>query len=159
MEEASALADKVGILAHSMLGKLHFSAAHATPRDLQFATNLQAFGTTESLLAKHPHYEIHFSCRTHDENLNALKLMAHIPGARKADDVATRFEVPLSNDGSDGLTLTDLFDILATHGGDFQEYTIERASLESVFLKVIREHNIKEEGSGNECRHKRWRFC
>lgn len=74
-----------------------------------------------------------------------------------ADDVATRFEVPI---GADGFSLGRLFNTLSSHG-DFTEYTVEKASLESVFLKVIRENNIREEDS--ERRHagrrKAWWRC
>lgn len=66
--------------------------------------------------------------------------MARISGSRMSDDVATRFEAPLNDERN----LADLFKILAEFG-DFTEYTIERVSLESVFLKVIREHDIREE--------------
>ncbi len=57
-----------------------------------------------------------------------------------ADDVATRFEVPIGDDFS----LSQLFHTLCS-SGDFSEYTVEKATLESVFLKVIRENNIAEE--------------
>ncbi|KAJ7083365.1 hypothetical protein B0H15DRAFT_785012 [Mycena belliarum] len=120
MEEASALATKVGILAVRML----------------------AIGTTESLSARYATYEVHFACRTHDDVVRAQKLMAKIPGARMADDVATRFEVPL--DESNGQSLANLFHTLSDHG-DFAEYTVEKATLESVFLKVIRDNNVQEE--------------
>jgi ATP-binding cassette subfamily A (ABC1) protein 3 len=70
--------------------------------------------------------------------------MAHIPGSRMADDVATRFEVPIDSEG--GLSLAALFHVLSTQGSQaFSEYTVEKASLESVFLKVIRENNVLEE--------------
>jgi ATP-binding cassette subfamily A (ABC1) protein 3 len=72
----------------------------------------------------------------------AQVLMSRIPGSRLADDVATRFEVPV-HEGS-GLTLAELFHILSSQG-DFQEYSVEKATLESVFLKVIRENNVMEE--------------
>ena len=106
-------------------------------------------GTTEELAERYATYEVHFSCRTRDEVLQAQELMARIPGAKMADDVATRFEVPIG----DGLTLSDLFAQLSTHAGS-TEYAVERATLESVFLKVIRENNVQEED-----RHKRslWR--
>jgi ATP-binding cassette subfamily A (ABC1) protein 3 len=71
-----------------------------------------------------------------------------------ADDVATRFEVPIENEN--GLSLAQLFHLLSTHG-DFSEYTVERATLESVFLKVIRENSILEEDSPPS-RRGRWRF-
>ena len=67
-----------------------------------------------------------------------------------AEDVATRFEVPMACNGGSGLTLPELFNILEVYGRDFTEYTVERASLESVFMKVIRENNIKEEGHNDD---------
>jgi ATP-binding cassette subfamily A (ABC1) protein 3 len=68
--------------------------------------------------------------------------MAHIPGSRMADDVATRFEVPISSQGD--FSLAKLFKVLSSHG-NFMEYTVERASLETVFLKVIQENKVGEE--------------
>jgi len=130
MEEASALASSVGILAKRML----------------------AVGTTESLSARYATYEVHFTCRTREEIVKARTLMALIPGSRMADDVATRFEVPITS--AEGSSLAKLFTTLSDHG-DFTEYTVERASLESVFLKVIRENNIREED--NERNHRRRR--
>lgn len=56
-----------------------------------------------------------------------------------ADDVATRFEVPIGDDFS----LSRLFHVLSD-SGDFAEYTVEKATLESIFLKVIRENDILE---------------
>jgi len=120
MEEASALANSVGILAKRML----------------------AVGTTESLSARHAVYEVHFTCRTREEIVKARALMALIPGSRMADDVATRFEVPIESES--GLSLAQLFNTLSSND-DFTEYTVEKATLESVFLKVIRENNVREE--------------
>lgn len=77
--------------------------------------------------------------------------MTHVAGARKADDVATRYEVPVNEEGQ---TLADLFRILSEHGDAFSDYTVERVSLESIFLKVIREHNIKEEDFAARTRKK-----
>jgi len=34
---------------------------------------------------------------------------------------------------------------LSSKHGDFTEYIVEKATLESVFIKVIRENNVKEE--------------
>ncbi|KAF8808210.1 P-loop containing nucleoside triphosphate hydrolase protein [Phlegmacium glaucopus] len=126
MEEASALANSVGILAKQML----------------------AVGSTESLSARYAAYEVHFTCRTREEVVKARALMALIPGSRMADDVATRFEVPIESEN--GLSLAQLFNALSSHD-DFTEYTVEKATLESVFLKVIRENNVREED--NDRRH------
>jgi len=64
--------------------------------------------------------------------------MAGIPGSKKAEDVATRYEVPISSD----INLPSLFRSLRL-GGESLEYAVERASLESIFLKVIRQHEIE----------------
>lgn len=99
-------------------------------------------------------YEVHFTCRTREEVVKARSLMSLIPGSRMADDVATRFEVPITSDG--GYSLAELFNTLSTHG-DFTEYTVEKPSLESAFLKVIREKNIREEDSERaRSRYRTW---
>ena len=50
-------------------------------------------GTTAELASRYPFYEVHLSCRTREELLRAQQLMARVPGARQADDIATRWEV------------------------------------------------------------------
>ena len=115
-----------------------------------------AIGSTESLSARYAMYEVHFSCRTREELVKIQNLMAEIPGSRMVDDVATRFEVPIESNlpSSTGtLSLARLFEILTANGGDDLgiEFTVERATLESVFLKVIRENNVREEDE-----HRRW---
>ncbi|KAJ7706884.1 hypothetical protein B0H17DRAFT_972841 [Mycena rosella] len=116
MEEAAALATKVGIL----------------------AVRLLAVGTAEGLSSRYSTYEVHFTCRTDEDTARAERLMAVIPGARMVEDLATRFEVPTAN-----VPLADLFRTLATQG-DFPEYTVAKATLESMFLKVIRDSNAEE---------------
>jgi ATP-binding cassette, subfamily A (ABC1), member 3 len=100
-------------------------------------------------------YEVHFSCRNREDVLRAQQLMACIPGSRMADDVATRFEVPIEDGSGTGMSLGELFHILSSQG-DFSEYTVEKATLESLFLKVIRENNVLEEDSPTKGR--RWVF-
>lgn len=84
--------------------------------------------------------------------------MARIPGSRQADDIATRWEVPLqeSGEGRQTLTLAGLFGILSEQD-DFEEFSVDTVSLESIFLKIVRENNVREEG---EEVHKRpwWKF-
>ncbi|KAF8435684.1 hypothetical protein L210DRAFT_3452656 [Boletus edulis BED1] len=143
MEEASALANKVGIISKKML----------------------AIGTTEELAARYAMYQVHFSCRTREDAVRAQVLMSRIPGARLADDVATRFEVPIHEGGVDtgdgngrvdgGMSLARLFHVLASQG-DFQEYTVEKATLENVFLDVIRQNNVLEEDSVSRRRCRLW---
>ncbi|KAF9022600.1 P-loop containing nucleoside triphosphate hydrolase protein [Hymenopellis radicata] len=114
MEEASVLANKVGILSKCML----------------------AVGTVDSLSSRYATYEVHFTCRTPEESLRVQVLMSQIPGSRRVDDVATRFEVPIHA----RFSLAQLFHILSS-SGDFSQFTVEKASLESTFLKVIREND------------------
>ncbi|KAJ7436225.1 P-loop containing nucleoside triphosphate hydrolase protein, partial [Mycena latifolia] len=129
MEEAAALATKVGIL----------------------AVRLLAVGTTEGLSSRYATYEVHFTCRTDEDIARAERLMAVIPGARMVEDLATRFEVPIAN-----VPLADLFHTLAAQG-DFPEYTVEKATLESMLLKVIRENNVQD--ADNRVRTtRRWPF-
>jgi len=114
-----------------------------------------AVGTTESLSARYASYEVHFICRNREEVVKARALMTLIPGSKMADDVATRFEVPIA----DEFSLSKLFNTLASQG-DFTEYTVERASLESVFLKVIRENNVREEDAERSpSRRRAWWRC
>lgn len=89
------------------------------------------------------------------------------------NDVATRFEVPVVQDSDlpskeadvdpcGVVSLASLYAILSSNDHGSMEYTVEKASLESVFLKVIREHNIKEqEMSTRTVTSTRWweRFC
>ncbi|KAG8774772.1 hypothetical protein FRC12_001832 [Ceratobasidium sp. 428] len=123
MEEASALASKVGILSQRML----------------------AVGTPHSLISHFPTYEVHFTARTPFEASRASALMSRFPSSRKADDVATRYEVPIGQ-----TSLAALFNTLSGNKGEQHditednsdlEYTVERLGLESVFLKVIQEHD------------------
>lgn len=100
-------------------------------------------GTPDALSSRFPIYEVHVSCRTPAEVRRANEIMARIPGARRADDVATRFEVPIG--AEDGMSLARLFELLSAHGGERFEYAVERTGLESVFLKVIRANNFAEE--------------
>lgn len=115
-------------------------------------------------------YEVHFSCRTAEDVVKARTIMANIPGATMADDVATRFEVPVSlidptsDDGSiathdgRGCSLAKLFGVLSSNDDGSSEYTVEKASLESVFLKVIRENNVKEEDKDRTLKKTWWKF-
>ncbi|KAF4573510.1 hypothetical protein EYR36_008028 [Pleurotus pulmonarius] len=111
----------------------------STPTDL---LGSKAVDTTSALSARYALYEVHFSCHSREDVLKAQQVMAHIPGSRPAKDVATRFEVPIAKEN--GLSLPDLFHTLSSHS-DFSEYTVEKATLESVFLKVIRANNVAED--------------
>jgi len=140
MEEASALASKVGIL----------------------STKLLAIGTLDDLASRYANYQVQFACRTRDDVLRVQDAMSRIPGATLTDDATTRFEVQIhrehvgANSASamkssmsempedgPGLTLARLFRLLAESG--VQEYTVEKASLESVFLRVVKEGDAIQE--------------
>ena len=84
--------------------------------------------------------------------------MSTIPGAKMAEDVATRFEVPVNAEGSEhNMTLLELFHALSSRG-DFTEYTVERSTLETAFLKVIRDNQVAEEDAEGERKRKRSGF-
>lgn len=81
--------------------------------------------------------------------------MSMIPGAKMAEDVATRFEVPVNAEGSEhSMTLLELFRALSARG-EFSEYTVERSTLETTFLKVIRENQVAEEDAEGGRRQRR----
>lgn len=113
----------------------------------------KAIGRTDVLANRYATYEVHFSCPTREDVIKAQDIMARIPGSRMADDVATRFEIPLQ----EGITLPQIFHLLSESKDVFSEYTVEKSGLESVFLKVIRGNNVLEEE--NEHRGgRRWKF-
>ncbi|TFK42171.1 hypothetical protein BDQ12DRAFT_677739 [Crucibulum laeve] len=134
MEEASALATKVGIMSKKML----------------------AVGSVEELEARYATYEVHFSCHNREDSNKVQVAMLSIPGSRMVDGVATRFEVPIGTQ-SGSLTLSELFRILAVQK-DFPEFTVAKSTLETAFIRVINEGGVDEEdtlGSKNS----RWRLC
>ena len=105
-------------------------------------------------MSRYARYHVHFPGRSHEEISRAQEIMARVPGARIADDIATRFEVPM---GKGGMTLAGLFGILAEAGAN--EYAVEEANLESVFMQVIRENDAKGvNGRGSSEKRSWWRF-
>ncbi|KAF8167282.1 hypothetical protein B0H34DRAFT_792024 [Crassisporium funariophilum] len=118
MEEASYLATKVGIMSRRLL----------------------AVGTPEELESRNASYEVHFSCRSRQDFVQIQSAMADIPGARMVDDVATRFEVPIGiTDDIGGIeSIAELFEILSKLY-DFPEFTVEKSTLETAFIKIINE--------------------
>jgi len=71
--------------------------------------------------------------------------MSTIPGAKMVEDVTTRFEVPVNAEDSEhSVTLLELFRALSSRG-EFAEYTVERSTLETAFLKIIGENRVAEE--------------
>ncbi|QRV72980.1 ABC transporter [Ceratobasidium sp. AG-Ba] len=117
MEEVTALADRVGIISQRLL----------------------AIGSIEELVGRYPLYEIHFSSSTPGEEARMRELMRDFPANwRQADDLTARYEVQLQP----GQSLADIFEILHEHLGTagIEACTVERISLESVFLKITRQH-------------------
>ncbi|KAH9937769.1 P-loop containing nucleoside triphosphate hydrolase protein [Epithele typhae] len=121
MEEASTLASDVGIISQRLL----------------------AVDSTDALMARYARYLVHFPGRTREDVVRAQEVMARIPGARLCDDVATRFEVPVGNADEGVPSLAVLFGLLADAG--VGEYAVEEASLESVFMQVIRDNDRPNE--------------
>ena len=68
--------------------------------------------------------------------------MSAIPGAKIAEDVATRFEVPVNPEHS--MTLLELSRALSSRV-EFTVCTVERSTLETAFLKAIRENQVAED--------------
>ncbi|KAG8705173.1 hypothetical protein FRC09_003116 [Ceratobasidium sp. 395] len=95
------------------------------------------------------------NARTPQEAARAAALMSRFPGSRRAEDVATRYEVPIGQ-----TSLADLFKMLSNHesgeeGGIEEglqlEYSVEKMGLESVFLKVIQDAGVVEEVGKKRC--------
>ncbi|KAG9103880.1 hypothetical protein FRC06_007277 [Ceratobasidium sp. 370] len=117
MEEVTALADRVGIISQRLL----------------------AIGSIEELISRYPLYEVHFSSSTPGEEARMRELMRDFPSNwRQSDDLTARYEVQLEP----GQSLADIFEILQEHLGTagIEACTVERISLESVFLKITQEH-------------------
>ncbi|QRV83170.1 ABC transporter [Ceratobasidium sp. AG-Ba] len=141
MEEAAALSSRIGIFAKRML----------------------AIGTLDALASRFSTYEVHFAARTPQETIRARILMSRLPGARQAEDLATRYEVPIGQ-----TSLAELFKTLSNQqvgddesdDGTRLEYTVERIGLESVFLKVIQERDDDVKSSSTSISRPRysWRF-
>ena len=84
--------------------------------------------------------------------------MSTIPGAKMAEDVATRFEVPMNAEDSErSVTLLELFRALSLRG-EFTEYTVERSTLETAFLKIIGDNRVAEEDAEGGRKRKRSGF-
>jgi ATP-binding cassette, subfamily A (ABC1), member 3 len=158
MEEATALSNKVGILSKRMLGTYTSCCCDAV------LTVVPAIGTPDALISRYAAYEVHFSSptRTRDDLIMAQRIMSNVPGAKAAEDVTARFEVPVTQFGranqqhADALSIGELFRVLANQvgkqDGDSDEagsrstmqFTVQKGRLESVFGKVIRENMASE---------------
>ncbi|CAE6510666.1 unnamed protein product [Rhizoctonia solani] len=117
MEEVTALADRIGIISQRLL----------------------AIGTIEDLVSRYPLYEVHFSSSTPGEEARMREVMRDFPpNWRASDDLTARYEVQLEA----GQSLADIFEILHEHLGPagVEACTVERISLESVFLRITQQH-------------------
>lgn len=98
-------------------------------------------GTPEELEAGTASYEVHFAGHNRQDLVKVQAVMARIPGARMADDVATRFEIPIGNaedSSSDTQSVASIFEILSNEK-NFPEFTIGKSSLETAFIRIINE--------------------
>ncbi|CAE6433002.1 unnamed protein product [Rhizoctonia solani] len=117
MEEVTALADRIGIISQRLL----------------------AIGTIEDLVSRYPLYEVHFSSSSPGEEARMREVMRDFPpNWRASDDLTARYEVQLDA----GQSLADIFEILHDHLGPagVEACTVERISLESVFLRITQQH-------------------
>ncbi|CAE6371657.1 unnamed protein product, partial [Rhizoctonia solani] len=117
MEEVTALADRIGIISQRLL----------------------AIGSIEDLVSRYPLYEVHFSSSSPGEEARMREVMRDFPpNWRASDDLTARYEVQLEG----GQTLADIFEILHEHLGPagVEACTVERISLESVFLRITQQH-------------------
>lgn len=93
--------------------------------------------------------------------------MARLPGARMADDVATRFEVPVGlaesntvivGDDEKGviesrreaLSVASILEVLAQEEESFPEFTVGKSSLETAFIKIINDNRAADVRAGLE---------
>ena len=121
-------------------------------------------GTPEELESRNASYEVHFACTSPAEMARVKAVMAKMPGARMVDDVATRFEVPVSVSPTSAhtisstfsstssfsdeeievqgvprskmMTVASIFEVLSREDG-FPEFTVGKSSLETAFIRVI----------------------
>lgn len=133
MEEADALASRVGIIAKKMLAVGDLS-------DIR-----RRYGDA---------YELAIICR-HDDDLESVQasctqiidfIHKSFPGAMMEGGRVyhghLKFKIPCSG------SVAHVFDVMEDNKTqlNIEHYGIQRASLESAFLKLIRQHNIMEEG-------------
>ncbi|KAF8760089.1 P-loop containing nucleoside triphosphate hydrolase protein [Rhizoctonia solani] len=118
MEEVTALADRIGIISQRLLG---------------------AYWNHRRSRQPIPLYEVHFSSSTPGEEARMREVMRDFPSNwRASDDLTARYEVELEP----GQSLADIFEILHENLGSagVEACTVERISLESVFLRITQQH-------------------
>ncbi|KAG8965928.1 hypothetical protein FRC03_012764 [Tulasnella sp. 419] len=120
MEEADALADRVGVLDKRLL----------------------ATGTTSELLARFHVYELQFSCHSTDEVVQVRYLMAErMPQWQMIDLMALKYEY--EHNGSEAHNpYADLLDeVTACLKEQFQDYipsfALRKISLENAFFRIV----------------------
>lgn len=146
MEEVDALATRVGIIASKML----------------------AVGTPASLKSRFATYEVHLPARQVERTLGYIQING-FKGAHQSLDTLTRISVPGVREDELGRLLAVLerakaeleLDDLTLH-----EYVtkscfgpplmIHRASTETAFLEIVRQHNVQEEEGRTQSSQTKW---
>lgn len=132
MEEADALARRAGIL----------------------ATKLLAVGTTDALRASRGLvYHLHMVCNdapltSREDMMQTIeKFQSYFPGA-ELEDRALQGQIRMSVRLGEGSTLSSVFKMLETGKEDLgiESYSLSRTRLEEVFLQIVGDHNVQEEG-------------
>ncbi|KIX00384.1 uncharacterized protein Z518_10523 [Rhinocladiella mackenziei CBS 650.93] len=135
MEEADVLATRAGILSGRML-------ALGSTEELK-----RTFGNVYVLQLVHP--RVHDSS-TEDFQRIGTWIQQYFPGARSEKGIyhgQAWFVIPGPKNGTE-MSLAQMFEkmeMVKAHMG-VQHYTVSRATLDQVFLAVLRRHNLEKEG-------------
>jgi ATP-binding cassette subfamily A (ABC1) protein 3 len=132
MEEADALASRAGILAKKML----------------------TVGSTELLRNIHGKaYHVHIVCRSapstsHDEMMSLVSwIQQQLPGAEVGDRLY-QGQIKMSIPVHGNIKVSDIFKLFEHYKEELgiESYSVASTTLEEVFLRIVGEHNIAEEG-------------
>ncbi|KJX98170.1 abc transporter like protein [Zymoseptoria brevis] len=142
MEEADALCDRAGIIAKQMLALGTISDLHAKYADRVYVQLV--------------HNE---APRSTDQDMEKLRMWVRstflVAETERSVGGQVRFAVPIQRDGSapsnvlDGSHMGKLFQAIEAKKEEvgIRDYSIERSSLEQVFLNVVGRHGVEEENS------------
>ncbi|SMR48487.1 unnamed protein product [Zymoseptoria tritici ST99CH_1E4] len=142
MEEADNLCDRAGIIAKQMLALGTISDLHAKYADRIYV----------QLVHEH-------APRSNDQEVERLWTWVRstflVAETERSVGGQVRFAVPIKRDGSDSSDLLDgshmgkLFQAIEARKVEVgvRDYSIERSSLEQVFLNVVGRHDVEEENS------------
>lgn len=132
MEEADALASRAGILAKKML----------------------TVGSTELLRNIHGKaYHVHIVCKSapstsHDEMLSLVSwIQQQLPGSEVGDRLY-QGQIKMSIPVHGNIKVSDIFKLFEHYKQELgiESYSVASTTLEEVFLRIVGEHNIAEEG-------------